>query len=167
MSHQYKITSGTLKVGKNFLKAVQKPRLKVFDPVGKVVPALPANPAVDAASMDVQLSVVEEDDVVGLALAASTSVNPPQKKAKFSPEMAAPRDPRLRARVSGLSTSPELHHKVPAGLEQQQGALSGSIADGVLLGGGDQRHGPFARGSGEQQHGLVRKGELPPGPVSD
>ena len=138
MSHQYKITSGTLKVGKNSLKAVQKPRLKVFDPVGKVVPALPANPAVDAASMDVQLSVVEEDDVVGLALAANTSVNPPQKKTKLSPEMAAPRDPRLRARISGLSTPPELHHKVPAGVEQQQGALSGSIADDVLLGGGDQ-----------------------------
>ena len=138
MSHQYKITSGTLKVGKNSHKAVQKPRIKVFDPVGKVVRALPAYPAVDAASMDVQLSVVEEDDVVGLA---STSVNPPQKKAKLSPEMAAPRDPRLRARISGLSTPPELHHKVPAGVEQQQGALSESIADDVLLGGEDQRLG--------------------------
>ena len=73
MSHQYKITSGTLKVGKNFLKAVQKPRLKVFDPVGKVVPALPAIPAVDATSMDVQISVLEDDDAIGLALAASTS----------------------------------------------------------------------------------------------
>ena len=154
MSHI--ITSGTLKVGKKSLKSVQKPRIKVFDPFGKVVPALPANPAVYAAFMDVQLSDVEEDYVVGLGLAASTSVNPPQKKTKLSPEMAAPRDPRLRARISGLSTPPELHYKVPAGVEQQQGALSGSIADNVLLGGGDQRHGPFAGGSGEQQHGLVR-----------
>ena len=90
MSHQYKITSGTLKVGKNSLKAVQKPRIKVFDPVGKVVPALPANTAVYAAFMDVQLSVVEEDYVVGLGLAVSTSVNPSQKKTKLSPKMAAP-----------------------------------------------------------------------------
>ena len=104
----------------------------MFDPVGKVVPALPANPAADAASMDVQLSVVEEDDVVGLALAASTSVNPPKKKAKLSLVMAVPRDLRLRARVSGLSTSPELHHKVPAGVEQQQGAI------------GRRRPGPWA-----------------------
>ena len=36
----------------------------MFDPVGKVVPALPANNVVDAASMDVQLSVGEQDDIV-------------------------------------------------------------------------------------------------------
>ena len=103
----FKLSTGVLKAGKDSLKAVQKPRMKLFDPVGKVVPAFPANPVVDAASMNVQLSVGEQDDVV-----ASASVNPPLKKAKLSPEMAT-RDPRLRARVC-LSTSPDLHHKVPS-----------------------------------------------------
>ena len=108
----FKLSASVLKASKVSLKVVQKPKMKVFDPVGKIVPV---NPVVDAASMEVQLSVGDEDVVFP---PASTSALPPQKKAKLSAEVAAPRDPRLRAKVSHLSKSPDLHHKVPSGAEK-------------------------------------------------
>ena len=71
----------------------------------------------------------------------------PQKKVKLSSEM--PRDPRLRGKVSGiLSTSPELHHKLPAE--------------------GELRHGPVGKGLGQVGRGLFLcpvEGELQQGPV--
>ena len=127
--------------------------------------------------MEVQLSVGDEDVVFP---PASTSALPPQKKAKLSAE-AAPRDPRLRAKVSNLSKSPDLHHKVPSGAEKPFGNERGGGDDFVQRGlesdvqqpgsvckvpaaGADLRHGgcaEFSRGSeGELLHGVLCEGEV-------
>ena len=105
-------------------------------------PAL-ETPAVQAASMDVQLSVDQLGD--------DESILPdvhgyPVKKAKLSSEQDIPRDPRLRVKVpSNLPPSPDLHHKVPSGGDQRHGSLSGGSADKVAAG-ADQRHGPCTGG---------------------
>ena len=74
------------------------------------------------------------------------------KKAKFSSDSLMPRDPRLRAKSSGiLSTSPQLPHKVPAGVKLRHGPLGGDLYIG--LAGEELRHGPAVEG--DVQHGLV------------
>ena len=81
------------------------------------------------------------------------------KKAKFSSDSLIPRDPRLRAKSSGiLSTSPELPHKVHAGVELRHGPLGGDLYIG--LAGEELRHGPAVEG--DVQHGLVVE-DLRPG----
>ena len=113
-----------LKVHKVTVNEVSKEVVVVKEPeLALEVPAveLEAAPAVQEASMDVQFSDNVEDGGKGL----QDSQGFPQKKPKLSEGVGAlPRDPRLRAKVSGLlSVSPELHHKVPAGA--RHGAISG------------------------------------------
>ena len=170
----FKLSARILKAGKDCLKVVQKPLMKVFDPVGRIVSVLPATTVVEAASMVVQLSAGDED-VVGLT--PTTSALPPQKKAKLSPEVAVPRDPRLRAKGSQLSMSPDLHHKVPSGAEKPIGDDERRVGDDIVhrgfesgvqqvpAAGADLRQGGGPecgdRGSdGEQLHGVLSEGEV-------
>ena len=71
---------------------------------------------------------------------------PAQKKAKLFSEAVIPRDPRLRVRPgpASLSSSPDLHHKVPAGEREHRHGPNSE---------GEQRHGHNNSG-GEDQLGL-------------
>ena len=97
----------------------------------------------------------------------------PKKKPKLSEgEGALPRDPRLRAKVSGLlSVSPELHHKVPAGA--RHGAISGGsglqnveaveqeevTSCGEVGANGSEGGGVGLLSEGVIRHGLLSEGE--------
>ena len=111
----FKVTRDILTAAKAALKVYKVTENEVSKEAVVVEPAveLEAAPAVQEASMDVQFSENVEDGGRGL----QDSQGFPQKKPKLSEGGgASPRDPRLRAKVSGLlSVSPELHHKVPAG----------------------------------------------------
>ena len=149
-----KLSSVTLKAGKSSLKHVPEPQISLFDPVGKVVTDpkhaeqisdVQTDVPVEASSMEVQLSFVDQENIVG-------GVLPPQKKAKISSEMELPRDPRLRAKTGpvSLSSSPVLYHKVSAG--------GGELQLGENTEGGQHGHSPLSEG--EQQHVLPSEEQL-------
>ena len=133
-------------------KVVLEPAVAVHETVEQIIDVPEISLNAEAASMDVQYS--EER-----ALPATTIC--PVKKVKLSSGEEVPRDPRLRARGPGLlSSSPELHHKVPAGAVEQQHGVEVEDEEG----GG--RHGPNSEGEhrhghnsgGEDQHGLCSDG---------
>ena len=117
----FKLSAGILRAGKTNLRAVQFPPMKCLQ-VGRVLDGTEAEPmrAVEVASMEVQLSAIAVDDDLN-----DQRGLPSQKKAKLSSETDVPRDPRLRVKPGpvSLSSSPELHHKVPAGEREQRHGL--------------------------------------------
>ena len=140
------LSSGILRAAKVSLRAVKLPIIRRHEQVGVVLD----EEAVDmrASSMEVQLSLtsqVKEPEKPSPSSAFLVCEENPQKKAKISSDALIPRDPRLRAKSSGiLSTSPELHHKVPAGVELRHGPLGGDLYIG--LAGEELRHGPAVEG---------------------
>ena len=139
-----KLSRGTLRAGKASLKTVQKPVIKRFEQLGKVVMeqaravdetvVVQETLQVEAASMDVQFSGVSDKNVEVEERALPATAICPMKKVKLSSGEEVPRDPRLRNKGSVfLSSSPELHHKVPAGVGEQQhvvgGEGSGTVGD--------------------------------------
>ena len=108
------------------------------------------DPSVDVemASMNVQLSAEPDDTFVRV-----------QKKAKLSSEVNVPRDPQLRVKgvPASLSSSPELHHKVSAGVSEQRHGLlrEGDLQHG-LLSESDQLE---KLSQGQIRHGLISEGE--------
>ena len=156
----YKATGDVFRAAKAALKKVKQQfeNKKVSE---VAAPAL-ETPAVQAASMEVQVSVDQLGD--------DESILPdvhgyPVKKAKLSSEQDIPRDPRLRVKVpSNLPPSPDLHHKVPSGGDQRRGSLSGGSADKVAAG-EDQRHGPCTGGGGSVAPQLPEADQLQGGCV--
>ena len=90
-------------------------------------PSLASEESLQQASMDVQLSVENVEDI-------SPVIQPHPKKAKLSSEVL-PRDPRLRNKITTLlSTSPELPHKVPVGGEGRHCPEGGELRHGAVEG---------------------------------
>ena len=156
----FKLSGGTLRAGKASLKAVQSPVVKCLDPVGRVLDGaadiVEPLETIEDASMVVQLSAVE---LLDLPSTSST----PKKKVKLSSDI--PRDPRLRVNRDpvSLSSSPDLHHKVPSvGRDERHGAssvgevLHGADSEGAVVGDTGEGKGVEvgAGGSGDVEEGI-------------
>ena len=155
----FKLSSAILKAGKTSLRVVPVPEVKTADKVGKVVEivlnldktatdvtehsyALLHGPAahVNEASMDVlhpnsSEAVVKEnyvdnfdEDNTEQGVSSAGDIRP-QKKVKLTQGLESPTVPPT------LSTSPDLHHKVPTGprqqLEQDEGSEGDDREEGV------------------------------------
>ena len=135
------LSSDILRNGKASLKCVAKPRVNTSHEIGKVVEnpvsKKDENVAKDVPVQSSHAALFEVEDEIAIddsegettkqeGTSVGKVVSCPQKKAKLSPDLQISGDP------DQLSTSPDLHHKVPAGSRQQHEVSSEGGGDGGM-----------------------------------